>query len=85
MLERTMGKKMPAEEVDPPYLPLGMYLGPWRVTGFRGRGAYGTLYRVARKRSRPSCCPRGRQPTAAPRPWRSSTPSSAVSVRPATY
>jgi hypothetical protein len=25
-----------------------MQIGPWRVTGFRGRGAYGTLYRVER-------------------------------------
>jgi serine/threonine protein kinase len=41
-----MGKKEPAQEVDPLYLPLGMRIGPWRVTGFRGRGAYGILYRV---------------------------------------
>jgi serine/threonine protein kinase len=41
-----MGKKEPSEEVDPLYLPLGARVGPWRVTGFRGRGAYGTLYRV---------------------------------------
>ncbi len=41
-----MGKKEPSEEVDPLYLPLGARVGPWRVTGFRGRGAYGTLYQV---------------------------------------
>jgi hypothetical protein len=41
-----MGKKEPSQEVDPLYLPLGMRVGPWRVTGYRGRGAYGTLYRV---------------------------------------
>jgi hypothetical protein len=41
-----MGKKRPLEEVDPHYLPLGTRVGPWRVTGFRGRGAYGTLYRA---------------------------------------
>ena len=35
-----MGKREPSEEVDPLYLPLGMRIGPWRVTGFRGRGAY---------------------------------------------
>jgi hypothetical protein len=41
-----MGKKETSEEVDPLYLPLGTRVGPWRVTGFRGRGCYGTLYRV---------------------------------------
>jgi eukaryotic-like serine/threonine-protein kinase len=41
-----MGKKEPTEEVDPHYLPLGTRIGCWRVTGFRGRGAFGTLYRV---------------------------------------
>jgi serine/threonine protein kinase len=43
-----MGKKEPLLEVDPLCLPLGTRVGPWRVTGFRGRGAYGTLYRVER-------------------------------------
>ncbi len=43
-----MGKKETAAEVDPLYLPLGTRVGPWRVTGFRGRGAYGTLYRGER-------------------------------------
>jgi hypothetical protein len=43
-----MGKKEPSQEVDPHYLPLGARVGLWRVTGFRGRGAYGTLYRVER-------------------------------------
>ncbi len=41
-----MGKREPSEEVDPLYLPRGMRIGPWRVTGFRGRGAFGILYRV---------------------------------------
>jgi hypothetical protein len=41
-----MGKKTPSEEVDPLYLPQGTQVGPWHVTGFRGRGAFGTLYRV---------------------------------------
>lgn len=35
-------------EVDPLALPIGTQVGTWRVTGFRGRGAYGTLYRVVR-------------------------------------
>ena len=39
-------RKQPLLEVDPLCLPLGMQIGRWRVTGFRGRGAYGTLYRV---------------------------------------
>jgi hypothetical protein len=43
-----MGKKALSQEVDPLSLPLGMQVGPWRVTGFRGRGAYGTLYRAER-------------------------------------
>jgi hypothetical protein len=43
-----MGKQEPLLEVDPHYLPLGTRVGHWRVTGFRGRGAYGTLYRVER-------------------------------------
>jgi serine/threonine protein kinase len=41
-----MGKQEPLPEVDPQFLPLGTRVGPWRVTGFRGRGACGTLYRV---------------------------------------
>jgi hypothetical protein len=41
-----MGKQEPLLEVDPHFLPLGTRVGPWRVTGFRGRGACGTLYRV---------------------------------------
>ncbi|HVG60678.1 MAG TPA: serine/threonine-protein kinase [Hyalangium sp.] len=43
-----MGKKKSSQEVNPLYLPLGMRVGPWRVTGYRGRGAYGTLYRAER-------------------------------------
>src|SRR3954469_8749120 len=41
-----MSKKVPSQEVDPLALPLGTKVGPWRVTGFRGRGSYGTLYRA---------------------------------------
>jgi len=33
-------------EVDPFSLPAGLRVGPWRVKGWRGRGAYGTLYCV---------------------------------------
>jgi hypothetical protein len=43
-----MGKPVAFLEVDPLALPLGTRVGPWRVTGFRGRGAYGTLYRAER-------------------------------------
>lgn len=43
-----MGKKAVEQEVDPLALPLGTQVGPWRVKGFRGRGSYGTLYRVER-------------------------------------
>ncbi|WP_224243490.1 serine/threonine-protein kinase [Hyalangium gracile] len=43
-----MGKKRPKQEVDPLFLPVGMRVGEWRVQGWRGRGAYGTLYRVER-------------------------------------
>jgi hypothetical protein len=49
-----MGKREPLLEVDPHSLPLGTQVGHWRVTGFRGRGCYGTLYRVEHV---------GRQPT----------------------
>ncbi len=44
-----MRKKAPSQEVDPLALPLGTRVGPWRISGFRGRGAYGTLYRAERK------------------------------------
>jgi hypothetical protein len=44
-----MKKKVPLQEVDPLALPLGTRVGPWRVTGFRGRGSYGTLYRAERE------------------------------------
>jgi len=43
-----MGKKAAEQEVDPLALPVGTRVGEWRVTGFRGRGAYGTLYRAER-------------------------------------
>jgi hypothetical protein len=41
-----MGKKVPLAEVDPQLLPLGLRVGSWRVTGWRGRGVYGAVYRV---------------------------------------
>ncbi len=41
-----MGKRQSLPEVDPRCLPVGTRVGPWRVTGFGGLGAYGTLYRV---------------------------------------
>ncbi|MDY7227193.1 serine/threonine protein kinase [Hyalangium rubrum] len=41
-----MGTKRPLQEVDPLSLPVGMRVGPWRIEGWGGRGAYGTLYRV---------------------------------------
>jgi hypothetical protein len=44
-----MGKPAALQEVDPLALPLGTRVGPWRVSGFRGRGAYGTLYRAERE------------------------------------
>jgi hypothetical protein len=44
-----MGKKQALQEVDPLSLPVGLRVGPWRVKGWRGRGAYGTLYRVERE------------------------------------
>lgn len=34
------------QQVDPLCLPVGLCIGPWRVTGFGDRGSYGTLYRV---------------------------------------
>ncbi|HVG61092.1 MAG TPA: serine/threonine-protein kinase [Hyalangium sp.] len=44
-----MGRQMPMHEVDPLALPWGTRVGPWCVVGFRGRGSYGTLYRVERE------------------------------------
>ncbi|MBN1205695.1 MAG: serine/threonine protein kinase [Myxococcaceae bacterium] len=41
-----MGKRATLPEVDPRCLPVGTRVGPWRVAGFGGLGAYGTLYRV---------------------------------------
>lgn len=43
-----MGKKVALLDVDPLSLPLGMLIGPWRIVGWGGRGAYGTVYRVER-------------------------------------
>ncbi len=44
-----MGTKRALREVDPFSLPVGFQVGPWRVNGWRGRGAYGTLYCVVRE------------------------------------
>ncbi|MDY7227346.1 serine/threonine-protein kinase [Hyalangium rubrum] len=44
-----MGTKRSLQEVDPLSLPVGTKVGAWRVTGWGGRGAYGTLYRVERE------------------------------------
>ncbi|HYH97641.1 serine/threonine-protein kinase [Hyalangium sp.] len=41
-----MGTKRSLLEVDPLYLPLGMQVDAWRIRGWRGRGGYGTVYRV---------------------------------------
>ncbi len=41
-----MGTQRTLLEVDPLCLPVGMRIGAWRVKGWRGRGGYGTLYRV---------------------------------------
>ncbi|WP_224369000.1 serine/threonine protein kinase [Hyalangium versicolor] len=41
-----MGSKQSLREVDPLCLPPGLQLGPWRILAWRGRGSYGTLYRV---------------------------------------
>ena len=43
-----MGTRRALQEVDPLSLPQGMRIGPWRICAWRGRGAYGTLYRVER-------------------------------------
>ena len=44
-----MGTKQALQEVDPLCLPVGLEVGPWRVKGWGGRGAYGTLYCVERE------------------------------------
>jgi hypothetical protein len=44
-----MGRKQALQEVDPFSLPVGLQVGQWRVKGWRGRGAYGTLYCVERE------------------------------------
>ena len=43
-----MGTKRALQEVDPLSLPAGLQVGPWRVKGWGGRGAYGSLYCVER-------------------------------------
>jgi hypothetical protein len=43
-----LGTKRALQEVDPLSLPVGLKVGPWRVKGWRSRGAYGTLYCVER-------------------------------------
>jgi hypothetical protein len=37
------------QEVNPTALPPGTRVGSWRVTGFRGRGVYGTVYRAVQQ------------------------------------
>jgi hypothetical protein len=44
-----MGRRQALYKVDPLCLPLGLQVGPWRVKGWAGRGASGTLYCVERK------------------------------------
>jgi serine/threonine protein kinase len=44
-----MAMRQTLQEVDPLSLPVGFRVGPWRVKGWRGRGAYGTLYCVVRE------------------------------------
>ena len=44
-----MGTKRALQQVDPFSLPAGLRVGPWRIKGWRGRGAYGTLYCVERE------------------------------------
>lgn len=41
-----METTQPRLELNPDSLPIGTEVGPWRVVGWRGRGAYGTVYRV---------------------------------------
>jgi hypothetical protein len=36
----------PQLELNPDSLPTGTEVGTWRIVGWRGRGAYGTVYRV---------------------------------------
>jgi hypothetical protein len=36
----------PQLELNPDSLPAGTEVGTWRIVGWRGRGAYGTVYRV---------------------------------------
>jgi hypothetical protein len=36
----------PQLELNPDSLPTGTEIGTWRIVGWRGRGAYGTVYRV---------------------------------------
>ncbi|WP_037583211.1 serine/threonine protein kinase [Stigmatella aurantiaca] len=44
-----MNRTLPGMEPDPASLPIGTKVGPWRVTGWRGRGTSGTVYRVERE------------------------------------
>lgn len=44
-----MWTQQPVQKVDPLCLPVGLRIGPWRVVGIGGRGAYGTLYCVERE------------------------------------
>lgn len=36
------------QELEPAFLRPGVQVGSWQVTGWRGRGSYGTVYRVER-------------------------------------
>ncbi|MDC0711320.1 serine/threonine-protein kinase [Stigmatella sp. ncwal1] len=44
-----MNRTLPEMEPDPASLPIGTKVGPWRVTGWRGRGTSGTVYRVEKE------------------------------------
>jgi serine/threonine protein kinase len=43
-----MATQPPIQELVPDGLPPGTQVGPWRVLGLRGCGAYGAVYRVER-------------------------------------
>ncbi|ADO72246.1 serine/threonine protein kinase [Stigmatella aurantiaca] len=43
-----METSLPARNLNPAYLLPGGLVGPWRVIGWRGQGAYGTVYQVER-------------------------------------
>ncbi|MDC0713727.1 serine/threonine-protein kinase [Stigmatella sp. ncwal1] len=43
----------PIPELDPLSLPIGSVVDGWRITGWHGRGAYGTVYRAERENGEP--------------------------------